>query len=141
MVHALEKTRGLLQPGGILLNVHDIPQSPRLEIHGSGHERYAGLLLSRSDFENQRLADEALDQAVREGFFVREDVKIFEYLIHADTFEALNEMLEETWETAYIPQGTVDKIVDFMRAAGEGAEIILRMPARITKLRPTREGA
>lgn len=141
MVHALGKTRSLLQPGGTLLIVHDLPQAPRIEVHGGEREKYAGLLLSRTDFEDQRLADQALDQALKEGLFIRDEVQIFEYLIHADSLEDLNEQLDETWETAFIPQGTVDSIVDLMRDAGEGAEIILRMLARITRLRPTKEGS
>jgi hypothetical protein len=137
MVHALRKTRRLLNPEGILLNIHDVPQPDRIEIHSEGLERYAGMLMSHTDFESQKLADQALDQVVSEGLYSKDDVQTFEYLIHADTLEALQKHMEETWDTEYIPQNTIDKMIELMEEAVGEAEIIIRIPSRITRLLPT----
>lgn len=136
MVHALRKIRRFLNPGGIFLNIHDLPQPDRIEVHSEGLERYAGLLMSHTDFESQELADRALDQVVREGLFIRDEEQTFEYLIHADTLEALKKHMQETWETEYIPQDTSDKIIELMEEAVGEAEIVIRIPSRITRLLP-----
>lgn len=137
MVHALRKIRRLLGRGGILIDIHDPPQPDRIEVHSDGLERYAGLLLDHTDFESQKLADQALDLVVEEGLFIKDEVQTFEYLIHSDTLEALQKHMEEAWDTEYIPRDTYDKIIELMQEAKGAAEIIIRIPSRITRLLPT----
>lgn len=136
MVHALKKTRNLLNPGGVVLNVHDLPDPPRIDVYTGGRASGAGRMLSHTDFEMQRQADDALAQAVEDGLFTKEEEQIFEYTIHADTYDALKECLAESWETAYLPEETTKQVNSLMSRAGEQAKILMRLSARITRLKP-----
>ena len=139
MVHALEKSRSLLSPQGTVLNIHDLPRPPRIEIHAQDGETFAGFLLSHTNFENQRLADQALAQVVEDGLFMSAEAHLFNYQIYTDTLETLEELLTESWETAYLPDDTMARISDLLSSAGDDAEIVLRMTARLSMLRPVVE--
>lgn len=137
MVHALKKAASFTKPGGVLIDIHDLLDPPRIEIHTSGRKLYVGQLLSSNDFENQRQADQALNSAVQNGFLISEVARIFEYLILAESFEALNEWLADTWESAYIMDETTRLINQVINQEGNGTKIALRMMSRMMMLKPT----
>jgi len=137
MVHALKKAASFTKPGGVLIDIHDLLDPPRIEIHTSGRKFYVGQLFSSNDFENQRQADQALNSAVQNGFLISEKARIFEYPILAESFEALNEWLADTWESAYIIDETTRLINQVINQEGKRVEIALRMVSRIMMLRPT----
>jgi hypothetical protein len=137
MVHALKKAASFTKPGGVLIDIHDLLDPPRIEIHTSGRKLYVGQLLSSNDFENQRQADQALNSAVQNGFLISEKARIFEYLILAESFEALNEWLADTWESAYIMDETTRLINQVINQEGNGTKIALRMMSRMMMLKPT----
>jgi len=136
MVHALQKAASFTKPGGVLIDIHDLLDPPRIEIHTSGRKLYVGQLFSSNDFENQRQADQALNSAVQNGFLISEKARIFEYLILAESFEALNEWLADTWESAYIIDETTRLINQVINQEGKRVEIALRMVSRIMMLKP-----
>ena len=136
MVHALEKSRSLLSSQGIVLNVHDLPRPERIMIHAPDGETFAGFLLNHTDFENQRLADEALAQVVKNGLFQSEE-HLFNYLIHIDSYLALKDHLTESWKNSYLPGDTLERIRHLLNSAGKDAEILVRMMARLSILIPT----
>ena len=137
MVHALQKAASCLNSGGIILEVHDLVDPPRIEVHSSESEIFAGQLLSDKNFENQRLADQAIGQVIEDGLLLSDQALVFEYFIRADSFDSLTEWLDEDWESAYIPEGTRQKAVDLIAQSGEGSEVVLRMVSRLTMLKPT----
>jgi hypothetical protein len=94
-------------------------------------------LLSHTDFENQRLADEALAQAVENGSFSSVEVHYFNYPIQADTLSDLEELLADSWENSYLQVGTKERISDLLNSAGDRGEIVLRLTARLSILIPT----
>ena len=67
MVHALEKAASCLNQGGVILEVHDLLDPPRIEVHSDGAEIFAGQLLSEVNFEKQQFADDAIGQVVATG--------------------------------------------------------------------------
>ena len=127
MVHALKKASSFTKPGGVLIDIHDLLDPPRIEIHTSDRKLYVGQLFSGNDFENQRQADQAINTAVQNGFLISEVARIFEYLILAESFEALNEWLADTWESAYIMDETTRLINQVINQEGKRVEIALRM--------------
>ena len=137
MVHALKKTHSLLQPGGLLINVHDMSVPHVIEVHSAQTVTKAGWLLDSEDFDNERLAFNALAQVVLDNDFVLEDEREFNYNIHIDDVEELQEWLAEWWETALLPEGTVQRLNDILRQVHQKAHIVLRAPTRMTKLRAT----
>ena len=139
MVHALKKAASFTKPGGVLIDIHDLLDPPRIEIHTSARKLYVGQLFSSNDFENQRQADQTINTAVQDGFLVSDKACIFEYLILAESFEALNEWLADTWESAYIMDETTRLINQVINQEGKRVEIALRMVSRIMMLKPSKE--
>ena len=96
MVHALQKAASFLNSGGVLIEVHDILDPPRIEVHAGGRANYIGQLLSSNDFEDQRYAEKALLQVIQNEFLSSVQSRIFEYLFYADSFADLNQWLEDS---------------------------------------------
>ena len=136
MVHALRKAASSLNPGGVILEVHDLVDPPRIEVHTNQSEIFAGQLLSDNNFENQRLADQAIGQVIEDGFFLSDQALVFENYLRADTLDSLADWLDENWESAYVPQGTRQKVIDLIAQSGEGTEVVLRMVSRLMLLKP-----
>jgi hypothetical protein len=136
MVHALEKSGNYLRPGGCLLVVHDLVDPPRIEVHTPEGQFYAGQLLSNTCFENQRMADQAVDQAIQKGDFSSTRVQIFENYMRADSLASMDAWLAEEWESAYLTEGTRIKVEQLVDRLGPEAEVVLHMISRITRLDP-----
>jgi len=136
MVHALEKSSSYLKPGGCILVIHDLVDPPRIEVHTPEGQFYAGQLLSNTGFENQRMADQAVDQAIQKGGFSSTRVQIFENYIRADSLAAMDAWLAEDWESAYMTKGTRREVEQLVDRLGPAAEVVLHMISRITRLDP-----
>lgn len=137
MVHALRKAASrFLISGGVILEVHDLVDPPRIEVHTNQSEIFAGQLLSDNNFENQRLADQAIGQVIEDGLHLSDQARVFENYLRADTYDSLTDWLDEEWESAYIPQGTRRKVIDLIAQSGEESEVVLRMVSRLMILKP-----
>jgi hypothetical protein len=137
MVHALRKAASSLKPGGVILEVHDLVDPPRIEIHSSGSRIFAGQLLSDNNFENQRYADRAIGQMIEAGLLQSERAVVFENYIRSDTFDSFINWLEEEWESAFVPESTREKIIELVAQEGEESKVVLRMVSRLMELKPT----
>jgi hypothetical protein len=135
MVHALEKAASCLNQGGVILEVHDLVDPPRIEVHSDNGEFFAGQLLSEDNFEDYRQADNALNHLVAAGLLYSDQAFIFENYIRADSFDSLLKYLEEEWESAYIPDATKDRVIKLVADASGDSEVVLRMVSRINLLR------
>jgi len=135
MVHALVQTHGILQPDGILISVHDLPNPHIVEVHFSGIVMEAGRLLDRVNYEDERLAFEALARVASDGLFLLEDEREFDFNIHAGNLGELQQLLAEEWETAILPDETVERVEDILRRVNQECKVVLRVPTRMTKLR------
>ena len=136
MVHALKKVQQMLKPGAPVLVVHDTVDSPRITVQYLDQSRYAGQLNSDTSFENQRLADQAIDELVQQGIFSANNFTIFENDIRADSLADFTDWLAESWESAYLSPGTRAKIAELVENWGGEAEIVLHMISRIIQLDP-----
>ena len=136
MVHALEKSGSYLRPGGCILVIHDLVDPPRIEVHTQEGQFYAGQLLSNTWFENQRKADQAVDQAIQKGGFSSTKVQIFENYIRADSLASMDAWLAEDWESAYLTEGTRSRVEQLVDRLGAETEVVLHMISRITRLDP-----
>ena len=136
MVHALRKAADLLRPGGCLLEIHDLVDPPRIEVHTPDQQFYAGQLLSSTGLENQRQAEQAVDQVIHEGAFSSSQVQVFENFIRAGSLAALDTWLAEDWESAYMTEETRKKVEQLVGRMGAEAEVVLHMISRITRLDP-----
>lgn len=135
MVHALQLTHKLLRPGGLLINVHDLPVPHLIELAASDVVHKAGWILDKDDFDTTRASLNALTQVVADGFFVLEDERNFIYKIYADNLEELQAFLAEWWESALLPDRTVQRLESLAADSTEPTRIVISLQARMTKLR------
>ena len=137
MVHALKKVASRLTTEGVILEVHDLIEPPRIEVHSVRGQFFAGQLLSSNYFENERKANLAINQAVAEGLLKSDQSIIFEYFIRADSFSTLSNWLAEEWPNEYIPDDTRWKVMEMESEAAEHAEVVLRIASRLNLFRAT----
>ena len=140
MVHALEKVHSLLAPGGILINVHDLPRPPWIDIEEAGRVVRVGRILDDSDFHLLRRTDAALAQVEASGLYAVEERIVFDYNTRIDDFDAFDGWLADTWESMYITPEDRARLDAAMADAGEGAEIVVRWRARMSRLRRIERG-
>lgn len=135
MVHALQLTHDLIRPGGCLVNVHDLPVPHVIEIRSSEPTQKVGWITDKEDYDTTRASLNAVVQVVADGLFILEDERNFYYNIYADNWEELQAFLTAWWESALIPERTIQHLIEQSQAAGETSRIVLALQARMTKLR------
>src|SRR2546428_10689223 len=69
MVHALREAHRVLRPGGILVDLRPAPKHRRVGLGQGRRWRLVGVM--REEFDEDRSANRAVAQALREGFFRR----------------------------------------------------------------------
>jgi hypothetical protein len=105
-VHALRKVHEALVPDGILLDMHPIPPSTRVEVDG----RSLGDLDDAEFMETVAQTEAALDETVAEGLFVFETELEFDWLERFDSGEELIEDVE-SWGDVRIPTRVAARIL------------------------------
>jgi len=135
MVHALQLTHGILQPNGLLINIHELPAPNLIEVHTPESVHKVGWLLDNEDFENERYAFSGLAQVVEDGLFTLEDERNFTYNIYIDTLKEMQEWLAEWWTSATLPDRTLQWLEELMRNGSQPARIVIKEQARMTKLK------
>jgi hypothetical protein len=137
MVRALRKAADSLKEGGVIINVHDLVDPPRIELHRKQNDIYAGQLLDDNDFIEQQNADQAINQVIQDELLTSDRALVFEYYIRADSLNSLETWLDDSWGSAFIPEGTRDKVIELEAQLGSECEVVLRIVSRITELKYT----
>ena len=136
MVHALEKIHGLIQAGGVLLDIHPTPEPPRLEVRLGKRTILAGWLKETDDYVEYEDADAALTGVIGRGLFAVERQGRFAFLTYADSFAELREYLADEWKDAVIDDLTAARIEDLLSAPERDKEVILRESIQIARMKP-----
>ena len=146
MVHALEEIRRLLKPGGILIDIHPVPEGYFIKALQGDRILFA---------ERKRLtcseevlcAEDALAEVVERELFAVERRAEIDFLTYASSVRELRDYWEELNAFEVDPQdeailareedlyAQVEKIV---QASGAGAEVAIHERVRIAMLRPVR---
>jgi hypothetical protein len=137
MVHALEKVHRLLNPGGILIDIHPGGAPPPIDVLIDGHATRAGYLQESSGFVEYFQADDALAEVVRCGLFALERAEIFDFITYADTIGELSDYLAAEWSDAVLPEAVTRRADKLLSAPGKQKQVILCETVRITRLRCT----
>ncbi len=135
MVHALEMTHSLLRPGGLLIDIHPTGDHPQVEVHVAGEVRLAGLIDELDDFAEYLQADQALAEVNSRGLFRLEREAFFPFLYHAANITALADFIAAEWSDAVLHEETIQQASQLLEEPGDGREIVLREPIRITRFR------
>lgn len=145
MVHALAESRRLLKPGGLLVDIHPLPDPPLLAVNRQGTCVFSEACPSQGA-EAYRQADRAIDETIQRRQFAREQTTVFDFLTHAPSAAALDEHL--TMISAFDQEpgdpGAERLWAELFARADEAAgastpavEVILLEKARMTSLRPS----
>ena len=134
MVHALRQAHNLLHPSGLLINVQDLPIPHVIEVHSAEAVIKAGWMMESDDFRDERAALNALSHVVSEGYFQLEDEQDFGFNVYMDDVNELQQWLAEGWETAVLPDKTIQRLEEIIEQAGQLAKVVLKTPTRMTRL-------
>ena len=148
MVHALEEIHRLLKPAGTLIDIHPVAESSPVEIHHSGQVEVAGQLSVRQWCVDFQQADQALSEIAQRGLFAVERHAVFDSLTHYASADEMRTSVKESIEkfardaqSAREPVPHVEALAaraeELLQAAAGGAELIVREPTHISRLRPT----
>jgi hypothetical protein len=143
MVHALEEIHRLLEPGGILIDIHPFVERPLAEVHLGGEVLFSQPFPDYS-IEDYQQAENALGQVIQRGLFFVERKESFEFITYSSSSKELIDYLnlanatdnrpgegdDEARELEFIDQ--VDRI---LQEAGECAEVATHERVWITRLR------
>ena len=148
MVHALEEIHRLLKPNGVLIDIHPVAEASPIEIHQSGNIDLVGYLSVRQWCIDFQQADNALTEITQRGLFAVEQEGVFDSLTYyssaAEMRTSLKESIDKFARDAQLAGEAVPhaealaaRAEELMRAAGSGAELIVRERTHISRLRPT----
>jgi len=148
MVHALEQIRCLLKPTGTLIDIHPIAASSPIEIHQGEKIELVGYLSVRQWCLDYQQADNALSEIMQRGLFAIEREKVFDSLTHYATLAEMRTALKEAIHKFARDAQSVDeamphaealaaKAEELIQSAASEAELIVREPTHISRLRPT----
>jgi hypothetical protein len=135
MVHALEQAHRLLRPHGWLINIQPLPVARRIEVRSPEIKVEISYSVDTEDRHDEQLAVNALNQVIRRGLYVVEDEKDIPLNVHGDSLTEWQESPSEWWGSTGLQTNTFRRAESAFRKAGPGAEIVIRYPARATKLR------
>lgn len=135
MVHALLQAHSLLNPGGVLVSVHDLSTPHKIEVHATGAIYKVGWLLDKDEFASEHSSFNALAQVVTDGKFILEDERDFRYNIYVDGLPEFQEWLSTWWSSAVISDRIIHRIEDIVRVGTQPSRIVLALQARMTQLR------
>jgi SAM-dependent methyltransferase len=97
MVRALEETKRILKPGGMLLDLRPVASYWPLEVFVDGEAQFAGRIDDSADALDDAKANEAINAAVSNKLFRRITADSFEYHYYWDTVEQMEGYFQEKW--------------------------------------------
>ncbi len=146
MVHALESIHQLLKPTGNLIDIHPFAEARLVEIHQGGRITFSEPAppYAVDDIEH---AERALAHVIGRGLFAVERARHFDFRTYASSVAELTAFLSEQGSLA---DGRPEErraremeelavhVEELMRAAGEGAEVVLCERVQMALFRPER---
>ena len=145
MVHALESIHRLLKPSGALIDIHPVAESSPLEIHQGATIDQVGYLSVPQWCLDSRQADDALADVARRGLFTLERSSKFDALTYYDSAgemassvkESIDKFARDASAIEAVPQAQAlaERAGQTLRAAGVGAELVIRERTHISRLK------
>jgi hypothetical protein len=144
MVHALEEIHRLLKPEGCLIDIHPLIGETGMEVR-LGRKITFAEAIPAFDNEAIRHAEDALARVDRRQLFVVERGAVFDFLIYASSITELLAYYEEANAFDESSRGEVaaawalelaPRMEEAMRTAGDGAEVVYREKAKISRMKP-----
>jgi len=135
MVHALRTVHGVLRPAAVLVDIRPLDERAEFIVVDAGVEHHAGWMRETDDGIEYRQAEQAMRDALAQGWFSVEAERSFPFLHHAATFPALRAYLADIWSDALIDPAVEVEADRLLASAGPDAEVVLRETGWMRKLR------
>lgn len=144
MVHALEEIHRLLKPGGILIDIHPVPEGYFIKALQGDRILFAERKRETCS-EDVLHAEDALAETVERDLFAVDRRAEFDFLTYAssvrelrDYWEELNAFEDDPMDEAIIAreEDLYAQVEEIMQASGAAAEVAIHERARIARLRP-----
>jgi hypothetical protein len=128
MVDALSRAHSLLDPAGVVIDVHPTPEPAHLAVvSGSEFLRIADRLddgTAAGPRARHLAADRAVESAIGRGIFKRDRTTTFTFHTHADTVEELLEFLETKWKQLHFATADLEHARDVL-SRGRAASVVV----------------
>ena len=124
MVHALSEARRVLKPGGRLVDLRPAMSNRRVELELGSATLFIGEIDSSSSFPDYAAANEALDEALKNGALRLEYSAAFPHLTDLDTLADLREF-QRGLRRSVMPESILERIEAL--AADEPGEVLIRI--------------
>ena len=134
MVHALEEIHRLLKPGGCLIEIHPILETPLVKVFDGSTLLLAEPYPGFDYLEDLRQAENALQQSLQKGLFMLQGIREFDVLTYSSSITELQDLWEEPPESRKAELYT--QVEEVMQAVGQGVKVALHEKGRISKLMP-----
>jgi len=138
MVHALQQAWRVLKPGGSLVDLRPLAANSPIEVVTGQQSRLAGRIDDSRDRLDDRAADKAVSQILRNGWFVREREETFDYIAFWDTLEEMQIYIEEKRSSLVLPDSVVAEAQWLLLDSDETAR--LRIPFKMIIARYRKQG-
>ena len=136
MVHAPERIHELLQPAGMLIDIHPAPRPSPVTIHSDGRTTSVGLLHEQDDAVDYEMAEATFRDAVDAGLFRWKAQHEFEQCVVADSPAQLFDHLETKWKRAIVDARLRREIEREWAQAEKSSELVISQPVHIRCLQP-----
>ncbi len=132
-MHVLRQVHRTVRPGGVLVDIHPLPQDPRVEITGSEGSIRIGKLDSTVNNRDVRNARKLLAGVQREGLFRLERRRMFDFRMYHDTVDAWLQYRRDHDSTSVVPPQVLRDARREMRAGGSKLAVIERARASVLR--------
>jgi hypothetical protein len=131
MVHALEESRRVLQPDGILIDIRPLNGQWPIEVTSSRGVKETGLL---DDFpeplHSNRASNEAMKEVEARGWFRQEQEEFFPFFYSWDTPSEMEQFVAEDWSD-FVALGDAAKMATRSAWATADADSQIRVRVKI----------
>lgn len=136
MVHALEKIKNCLAPGGFLIDIRPAGEMPPLFVRDKAGQSLIGWIGETDYFVEYQQADAAIAQSVTAGVFRMEDHQEFIFETLAGDITGLRDYLQGTWSDAVLQDMMLERAARLQSRASGSSTIVLVERVQIIKLVP-----
>jgi hypothetical protein len=147
MVHALEEIHRLLNPGGLLVDIHPVPELTSIRVYDHGEVLFEESQVDADDEEEVIRAERALAEVADRGLFVVGMSHEFDFQTYASSVSELWDYLElmsafvnspKDEAAAMREQELAARVEKILRKAGERAKVAYYEKGKITRMRPVK---
>lgn len=136
-MHALEEIRRILVPDGILIDLRPLADRWPVDVTSDRACREIGRLTDLpAGLADDETANNAIEEAARRGWFVRESEQNFSFLYYWETPEEMREHIKEKWgDFIQLEEDVFGAVQSAWAASGGGKRVRVRMKMLLTRWR------